>query len=408
MLKKIASNTLAQLVAKFVGAGLTLLTTYYTIRLTNLDLYGDLTRILVMVAVGFTIIDFGLNAEGVRSSKSDLAMQKTTQAILLTRLLLSLVVILILNLVVYLLPGGYTQPVKSVFWLGSLAIVFQGLYASINSWFQYSLSYWKSTVSIVVGSVVGTLLTFYFLSTSPTLTHLILANTLGYFAMAICSLFLMFPRLDKLDGLYQLSAVLPLLKRSLILGLILIASVLASKFDTVVLGVFRQSSEVGAYGFAYRIFDVILVVPVFVMNAVYPLFIKETLGGIKSKLITQSAWIMGLFGILAGVALWLSAPLVLYVKPELFVSIQVLRTLSFALPVFFLTAPLMWGLIGLKKDKAVLAMYLLAALLNILLSLVFIPTYGAIAAAINTGLTELFILLSLLYMTKKVSFTRQT
>ncbi len=403
MLKKVASNTIAQLVAKFVGAGLTLLTTYYTIRLTNLDLYGDLTRILVMVAVGFTIIDFGLNAEGVRSSKSDLSMQKSTQTILLTRLLLSLLVLLILNLIVYLLPGGYTQPVKSIFWLGSLAIIFQGLYTSINSWFQYTLSYWKSTISVIVGSTAGSALTFYFLYTSPTLSNLILANTLGYFTMALTSLFL-FPKLARLDGLLQFSSVLPLLRRSLTLGLILVASVLASKFDTVVLGVFRQSSEVGEYGFAYRIFDVVLVIPVFVMNAVYPLFIKETLSGIKSKLIFQSVWAMGLVGVLSGIILWHAAPLVLYVKPELTLSIQVLKILSFALPLFFLTAPLMWGLIGLKKDGSVLLMYLLAALINIALSLLFIPSYGALAAAINTGLTELFILFSLLYLTKKVSF----
>ena len=60
MFKKIATNTLAQLVAKFFGAGLTLLTTYYIIRLAGLELYGNLTKVLVLVAVGFTAIDFGL------------------------------------------------------------------------------------------------------------------------------------------------------------------------------------------------------------------------------------------------------------------------------------------------------------------------------------------------------------
>lgn len=404
MLKKVASNTFAQLVAKFFGAGLTLLTTYYTIRLAGLDLYGDLTRILVMVAVGFTVIDFGLNAEGIRSSKSKSDMLQTTQQILLTRFVLSLVVIIILNLIVYALPGGYTQPVKSIFWLGSLAIIFQGFYTSINSWFQYSLSYWKSTISVVVGSSLGTLLTFYFLSTTPSLNNLILANTIGYLSMAISSLVFILPKLDKLDGLYKLSSVFPLLKRSLILGLILVASVLASKFDTVILGIFRQSSEVGEYGFAYRIFDVILVVPVFIMNAVYPLFIKETLNGIKSTLITQSTKVMGVLGIFAGLFLWFGAPLVTYVEADLSISIQVLKILALTLPLFFLTAPLMWGLIGQKKDKSVLAMYLLAALLNIVLSLVFIPDYGALAAAINTGITELFILFALIYLSRKTNY----
>jgi len=405
MLKKVASNTFAQLVAKFFGAGLTLLTTYYTIRVAGLELYGDLTRILVMVAVGFTIIDFGLNAEGIRSSKSRSDMQNTAQRILLTRLILSFVIILILNLIVYLLPGGYSQTIKSIFWLGSLAIVFQGLYTSANAWFQYTLSYWKSTFSVIIGSTTGTILTLYYLFNNPSLSNLVMANTFGYFIMAICSLIFMFPKLEKLAVLSLLLDVLPLLKRSLVLGLILIASVLASKFDTVILGVFRQSSEVGEYGFAYRIFDVILVVPVFVMNAVYPLFIKERINGINSQIISKSAKYMGLLGVLAGIVLWFGAPLVSYVRPDLHTSIEVLKILAYALPLFFLTAPLMWGLIGQNKDKIVLSMYLLAALLNITLSLLFIPAYGALAAAINTGITELFILLTLLYYTKKIPFT---
>src|SRR3989344_469333 len=108
MFKTIASNTFAQLVAKFFGAGLTLLTTYYTIHLAGLDLYGDLTKILVLVAVGFTAIDFGLNAEGLRSSHSDADMQKSLHEIVLARLLLSCLVIGVLNLVVLFLPGGYS------------------------------------------------------------------------------------------------------------------------------------------------------------------------------------------------------------------------------------------------------------------------------------------------------------
>ena len=64
--KSIFSNTVAQLFAKFISAGLTLVTTVIIIRLAGASLYGDLTKSLVLVAIGFTAIDFGLNAEAVR------------------------------------------------------------------------------------------------------------------------------------------------------------------------------------------------------------------------------------------------------------------------------------------------------------------------------------------------------
>lgn len=400
MLKKIFSNTLAQLVAKFFGAGLTLITTYFTIRLAGLPLYGDLTKILVMVAVGFTSIDFGLNAEGIRSSGSESKMRQTTRTILLARLFLSLLVVSILNLVIVVLPGGYSSEVKSIFWLGSLAIIFQGIYASGNAWFQYKLSYWRSTISVVLGSLVGTILTLYFLRYSPTLPHLILANTLGYLVMAICSL-LMQPRLEKLDGLYKLSAILPILRRSLILGLILIFSVIASKIDTIILGVFRHSSEVGEYGFAYRIFDVILVLPVFVMNAIYPLSLREKLKTGSSTIIDKTTKYLALIGVLTSVFLWFAAPYVNLVKPGLLITTSVLRLLALSLPLFYVTAPLMWSLIAKKRDKLVLALYVAAALLNTALNLAFIPSFGTSAAAINTGITELFIFLTMLYFTQR-------
>lgn len=397
MFKTIASNTAAQLTAKFFGAGLTLLTTYYTIRLAGLDLYGDLTRVLVMVAVGFTAIDFGLNAHTIRSASSPTDMRQKLQQILLTRFALSIVVIGILNLVIALLPGGYSAQVKSIFWLGSLAIIFQGIYTSANSWFQYSLSYWKSTLSVVIGSLLTTGLTLYFLSHSPTLPNLVISTTAGYLAMAISSLLLL-PRLS--SSIWNLASVLPLLRQSLILGLILIASVVASKLDTVVLGIFRSSSEVGEYGFAYRIFDVVLVLPIFVMNAIYPIFIGQSKAGSKTTLLTNTAWSMAGVGIIVSLGLWFTAPYINLIKPGLSVSIQVLKLLAFALPIFYVTAPLMWGLIARRRDKIVLGVYLTAALLNFTLNLALIPGYGAPAAAINTGLTELFIFLSLLYFSR--------
>jgi len=79
-----------------------------------------------------------------------------------------------------------------------------------------------------------------------------------------------------------------------------------------------------------------------------------------------------------------------------------LRILAISLPLFYVTAPLMWDLIAKKRDKIVLVVYLLATLINATLNLLFIPHFGAVVAAINTGLTELFIFLALLYFSKNI------
>ena len=395
MFKKIASNTLAQLVAKFFGAGLTLLTTYYTIRLAGINLYGDLTKVLVLVAVGFTAIDFGLNAEGIRSSSQDSLMRKTLVHIIYARLFLSVLVAILLNLIILSLPGGYSGEVKSAFWIGSLAIIFQGIYSSSNAWFQYSLSYWRSTVSVALGSIVGTALTFYFLRHSPTLINLVIANTFGYLVIATTSYLLLPAQKWGAPSKSQISA---LFRRSLILGSILIASVLAGKIDTIILGVFRSSAEVGQYGFAYRIFDVILVFPVFVMNAIYPISLKIGTTSEGQNLLKKASYTMLATGLIGSILLWVSAPMITLIKPGMELSIQVLRTLSLSLPLFYLTSPLMWTLITQKRDKHVLWIYIFAAAVSTGLNLFCVPRYGAIAAAIITGVTELLILISLLFV----------
>ncbi len=393
MFKIIASNTLAQLVAKFVGAGLSFITTLFIIRLAGPSAYGDLTKSLVLVAVGFTVIDFGLNATGVRLFASNPSPRPILTDIINTRLTLSLVTILILNAFVLVLPGGYSTEIKSVFWVGSLAIFFQGVCTSMNAYFQYRQNYWFTTVATITGALIVAGLTTYYTYVAPSLLHYLLAYTLGYATSSLLSVAFA-KRLVTLT--FSLARILGLLKDSLTLGGILLASVIASKLDTIILGVFRSSAEVGEYGFAYRIFDVLLVLPVFVMNAMYPQLVKANLAT-ASRLIKQSLTSLAVFGLAFALLTYLAAPWILSIRPGLSLSVTSLRLLSLSLPVFFMTAPLMWGLISAQREKVVLQVYFVAAILNGFLNLILIPRFGAPVAALNTGLTELFILTGLLY-----------
>lgn len=394
---KIISNTVAQLTAKFVGAGLTLVTTTLIIRLVGPALFGDLTKSLVMIAIGYTAIDFGLNAHAIRLLSQAKNPRLVMSEIIGARLLLSLLAVLAINLLVYALPGGYTPALKAVFWLGSLAIIFQGLFTSMNAWFQYQENYWASAWATIIGSLVGTGLTLYYVWASPTLLNFLVANTLGYIATAAPAI--LFGR--EVFGLtLSPSRLRAVLRGSLILGGILLASVAASKLDAVILGVYRSSSEVGEYGFAYRIFDVILVLPVFIMNAVYPRLVKGAAAA-SASLIRRSLLILGILGLAIAAVSYCLSPLILFIRPTLFLSVTSLRLLVLSLPLFFLTAPLMWHLISRRREHSVLVIYVLAALGNGVLNLAFSPTYGAPAAAIITGVTELFIFITLFALSRK-------
>lgn len=392
MLKAIASNTIAQLVSKFFGAGLTFVITVLIIRLASPTVFGDLTKSLVLIGLGFTLADFGLNAITVRTLGRGQALPKEFSTLLYTRLFLSLLTLFILNLALSFLPDAYSLSIRGAFFLGSLALIFQGVYTTCNAVFQHQQNYWLSTISTVLGTTVSASLTYYYLVTSPTLSHFLLATTIGYFVMAATSLVLVGIKpvaIKRVDVLNLLKAAAPL-------GAILVSNVAGSKLDTLVLGSYWPSSVVGEYGFAYRIFDVLLVVPVFLTNALYPHLVRVK----KNTNLTffkTGLGAMFLAGLVLTLITYFASPLLDIIRPGLNDSIRSLKLLSLGLPFFFTTAPLMWYLIAQSHEKTVLSIYLLATAFNLILNLLFVPRYGVSASAAITGITELFIFLSLLY-----------
>lgn len=392
LLPTIASNTLAQLVSKFFGAGLTFVITVLIIRLASPTVFGDLTKSLVLIGLGFTLADFGLNAITVRALGQGKALTKEFSTLLYTRLSLSLLTLFILNLALSFLPDAYSLSIRGAFFLGSLALIFQGVYTTCNAVFQHQQNYWLSTISTVLGTTVSAGLTYYYLLTSPTLSHFLLATTIGYFVMALISLGLVGIKPVPV----QQKDVLNLLKAAAPLGAILVSSVAGSKLDTLVLGSYWPSSVVGEYGFAYRIFDVLLVVPVFLTNALYPHLVRVN-KNTDLRFFKTGLGAMFLAGLVLTLITYLAAPLLDVIRPGLNDSIRSLKLLSLGLPFFFTTAPLMWYLIAQSYEKTVLSIYLLATAFNLISNLIFVPSYGLAASAIITGATELFIFLSLLY-----------
>ena len=62
-----------------------------------------------------------------------------------------------------------------------------------------------------------------------------------------------------------------------------------------------------------------------------------------------------------------------------------------------MTNILQWSLIAKNQQRYLLLIYLVIAVINIILNLIFIPMFGYIASAIITGITEflIFVLLAI-------------
>src|SRR5690606_7772884 len=117
---------------------------------------------------------------------------------------------------------------------------------------------------------------------------------------------------------------------------------------------------------------------------------------LRSLFVRSLIGITGL-SIVVAIGIWLLAPLMINVvssnNPDFAPSVQVLQWLGVTIPLFFVTNILLWTIMTLGKQKALMFYYGIAAILNIGLNIWLIPQYGYLAAIVTTGISEVVALL---------------
>ncbi len=162
----------------------------------------------------------------------------------------------------------------------------------------------------------------------------------------------------------------------------------------------RSFEELGLYETAYKVFDFALVFPIFFMNAIYPVMAKIGKDNVRYKRVFKKAFFVLLISSILGIIFGLpAAPFLirLIAGQSLPTSTLVLRILFLSFPLFFLSALLMWDLILKNQQKSLVLIYGVGLTVNVVLNLVFIPRFGILAAAVNTGLTEAAVLILLFW-----------
>lgn len=399
--QKVAFNTFIQILGRVITAGTTLIVTMITLRHFGVEDLGRLTAVLTYIAYFYLVADFGFNAIVVREAAKDKSRAPHYFSSLLSlRFLASLGLIFLSLLILLILPPPYNQPfIRLGVLFCTLIIPAQTILTSTNAIFQFDLRYDKSTVALVLGSATTLLLVGLFLKLGFLLFSFIAAITFGTLVMAAAALILAKNHLPQLSFLIDPETFKRLFFLTLPLGLTLILNLFYFKIDKFLIPVLRSLHELGLYETAYKVFDLSLVFPVFFMNAVYPVMAK-----IHNKVIRQQAFkkafLVLLFTSFLSLAFGLpAAPLIirLIAGQDLPLSTLVLRILFCSLPIFFLSALLMWDLILWEQQKTLVLIYGIGLIVNLTLNLIFIPQFGILAAAVITGITEAVVLILLFW-----------
>ncbi len=389
--KAVAANTISQLVGRAVGALTTFVITLVIARQLGAAGYGDFVKITTYIAFFFLLADFGINAIFLQHATTARAWSSLVVLRACLGVLLAVCSVAVLLLFPMGSTQGYTALVRVGILLYSPAILFQALITTSNAMFQKSLRYDLSAWAVVVGSVISlaAIWVLFFLSQNATVLSAITILLVGAAATAASSLF--FARRLQPSSLFPLSKrdMIGLFVSSIPLGLTLLFNLVYFHADSVILTLTRPTNEVGIYGLAYKVFELVLVFPTFFMNAVYPLFLKASAPSKKFTSVFLQSFLF-LFGVsvCATIVLWFFAPLVSFIKSDFVASIGALRVLALGLPFFFLSSVTMWGLIALKKQRILALVYGISMVVNIVGNIVFVPTYGYMGAAWITVASE--------------------
>lgn len=407
-------NTASQILAKVFSVIITGLVVVLISRNYGKQGYGEFALMQNIPALFFILSDFGLNATALKKlgKNQDVNFSKDLyETIIALRIVISIALVIILNFIVYFFP--YSQFLKTGIFMSSFWVITHALFSSTNIVFQHKQRYDLASLGVIMASlftlisVVGVIkmgldvrfVSFVYVITSLAnfLFNLILANKIGIKTKI---------NIRRLKEKYLISQ---LLKASFPIGLTFIFSQINFKVDSLLISVMKlptqlnldNISSVAIYGLGYKVFEVSLSLPTFIMNSTYPIYINKASQNKHNfkEFFKKSVFYILVVGVIYSLLLFILSPYIISIfgGAQFAKSNQVLKILSLGLPVFFLTQPFSYFLVTLEKQKYLPIIYFIGAFFNISANLIFIPKYGFFASAYITWISEALILTLLFF-----------
>lgn len=180
-----------------------------------------------------------------------------------------------------------------------------------------------------------------------------------------------------------------ILMRSWPIGISIFFNLIYYKADTLILSQFRPFAEVGIYGAAYRVLDILTTMPFMYMGIVLPILAHAWSSKENARfaqLLRDSYLVMALCAapIIAGTIALSKQIMTLVAGPDFSAAGPILNILVIAAGVIFLGTVSSHAVVALHQQKSMLKIYIITAIITLIGYVLFIPQYGMWAAA---GLT---------------------
>ncbi len=416
--KKILGNTVIQVAGRAVMAVTSIGILKSVSHFLSVEGYGQYTAVYEFLAFFGIAADFGLFTIGVREmSKGVRDRSFVAGNIFGMRVVTAAVAMAIAIVAAFVIPAYSGTFIPGGIAIAGLAVFFSILQGTASSVLQVELKMQHATVALVLGKMIsfGWMLAviFYFFVGEPNQTsfnQLMIAGLVGnlfsflytyYCAKRYANLL---PRFEKEYWKEIFFGAFPY-------GIALVLNMIYFRIDSIMILFIKGPHELGFYGPAMRILEILNVIPVFFMNSVLPVLsraIAETEKSVEEgkkkveRILQLCMNFLYIAGLPMAIGLYLLAYPIIFIitQPEflsqldkgIYGSDVALQVLSVGMCISFSSSLYNYSLVALGKQSKLLWINGGAAVFNILLNLWAIPHWGFRGAAWTTVATEVFIL----------------
>lgn len=401
--RQIARNTVIQLIGKSFSTILGLVAIMIMTRALGVEQFG-----WYITAVGFLqfiglLSDFGFTITTASMlAEQSFDKQRLLHTIFTWRFITALFFNIIAFLVIFFFP--YSKEIKIAVSILTISFFAISLNQVFTGYYQYKLKMHIQTIGDLIGRiflVTGVAIFSYLhLGFLPLMIIISIASAFNCLYLWANSGEIKF----SLDAKISLA----LLKKIWPVALAVIFNAFYLQGDRVILPLFVSQTDVGLYGAAYRVLDIVIQLAAIAMGIMLPLlthswsradyteFKKRAQLSFDMVLLILSPMIAGVIA--------LSKPIILFIATEKFstasqiLSILIIASLGISFGMIFGHIAL-----AINKQKQVLWIYISDAVLSIIGYFIFIPQFGVYGAVYVTIFSEFYAGLMLFIMSTHYS-----
>lgn len=392
--KKVAHNTVIQIIGKALSTILGLLALALITRYLGRDGFGEYITVITFLTFFAVAADFGLTLVTVQmTSGSDEDDPRILNNLFGFRLISAILFLLLAPLSISFFP--YSATVKIGVLVAFLSFLFPALNQILIGLFQKKLDMGRDALAETLSRVAllaGIILTERL---AGGLNGILLATVVSA-AVSFLFHYLFARRYLAIRPEFDPAVWRQIFRQAWPLAITIVLNLIYLRADTLILSLLRSEGEVGLYGATYRIIDILTTIPFMFAGLILPILTKawrEKNQDYFRKVLQRSFDFMAILAIpLIIGAQFLGRSIMLFAAGSAFApSGPILQILIFAVAAIFLGTMFSHAVIALDRQKKMIGYYLFTSFSSLIAYFVLISRFSYFGAAAVTIYSETLI-----------------